>query len=85
MNKNKNYRELSYSNLVTRRDFGKIEANFQEPDLREMQNKSYKDFLDHKLEELIRDFFPISHSKSEYEVRVKNTGKVITLAEPLFS
>ena len=44
MTSNKQYTNISYSNLVNRRDFKKIDTNFIEPDLLELQRKSFSNF-----------------------------------------
>lgn len=79
--KNKlSYKNVSYSNLVMRRNFQETDTNFAEPDLLEMQKASYKDFLENKLESLIGSYFPVKHAKNnKYEVHFKG----ISFADPL--
>ncbi len=74
-----NYKTTSYSNLVSRRDFGKIVTNFDEPDLLEMQKAAYHSFLNDGLEKIIKSYFPVKHAKNnKYEVHYKG----LTFAKP---
>ncbi|WEK83044.1 MAG: DNA-directed RNA polymerase subunit beta [Mycoplasma sp.] len=80
MTKNLSYKNVSYSRLANRRSFSKIDTNFSEPDLLEMQKASYKNFLENKLEGLIGNYFPVKHAKNnKYEIHFKG----ISFTEPL--
>ena len=69
MSNNSNYKEISYSNLVNCRDFRKIDINFEEPNLLQMQRESYKRFLKTELEKVILNYSPVKHAKNNrYEV-----------------
>ena len=75
-----NYKNMSYSELVNCRDFGKIDINFDEPNLLQMQRDSYQNFLTDELEKLIISYSPVKHAKNNrYEVIFKG----INLAKPL--
>lgn len=66
---NVNFVNKKIANLVTRRDYAKLEPNFEEPNLLEIQKDSYEYFLSHELEEFVKSFFPIKHTKNNiYEV-----------------
>ncbi|MDR3257167.1 MAG: DNA-directed RNA polymerase subunit beta [Mycoplasmataceae bacterium] len=70
MNNNKqSFRETKYSNLAIRRDYSKIETNFEEPDLLEVQKNSYNQFLENEIRSLVEMYFPVRHAKSKYEVK----------------
>ncbi|MBQ7749209.1 hypothetical protein IJR75_01195 [bacterium] len=56
--------------LVTRRSYDKQDLAFVEPNLLEIQKKSYDNFLKKGLSDLISSYFPINHPKNLiYEVR----------------
>ena len=75
-----NYKNMSYSELVNCRDFGKIDINFDEPNLLQMQRDSYQKFLTDELEKLIVSYSPVKHAKNNrYEVVFKG----ISFAKPL--
>ena len=59
-----NYKNMSYSELVNCRDFGKIDINFDEPNLLQMQRDSYQKFLTDELEKLIVSYSPVKHAKN---------------------
>jgi DNA-directed RNA polymerase subunit beta len=65
VNKTHNFQETKYSNLVTRRNYSKISTDFEEPDLLEIQKKSYQNFLDKEVEKLVSTYFPITHAKND--------------------
>jgi DNA-directed RNA polymerase subunit beta len=52
-----------------RRDYSKIETNFDEPDLLEVQKNSYNQFLESEIRSLVEMYFPVRHVKSKYEVK----------------
>ena len=87
---NVNYKNTSFSDKVMRRDFGKNDVVFSEPDLLKMQKESYGKFLGlpnykkanevSEIEALISSYFPIKHAKNnKYEIRFKG----INFAKPL--
>ena len=87
---NVNYKNTSFSDKVMRRDFGKNDVVFSEPDLLKMQKESYGKFLGlpnykkanevSEIEALIGSYFPIKHAKNnKYEIRFKG----INFAKPL--
>ena len=57
--------ERKIANLVTRRDYAKQFVKFEEPDLLEIQKKSYERFLKKELGDLIASYFPIRHIKNK--------------------
>ena len=69
---NVNYKNTSFSDKVMRRDFGKNDVVFSEPDLLKMQKESYGKFLGlpnykkanevSELVALISSYFPIKHA-----------------------
>jgi DNA-directed RNA polymerase subunit beta len=63
------FHETKYSNLAVRRDYSKIETNFDEPDLLEVQKNSYNQFLESEIRALVEMYFPVRHTKSKYEVK----------------
>lgn len=72
MKPTQNYQNKQIANMVVRRDFSKLEPNFEEPNLLELQKKSYDKFLNEELEKLILSYFPIQHVKnSVYDVKFK--------------
>ena len=80
MANNSNYTEKTYSNLVTCRDFSKININFEEPNLLQMQRDSYQKFLKTELEKIILSYSPVKHAKNNrYEVYFSG----INFAKPL--
>lgn len=80
MTNKENYKTTSYSDLVNRRDFAKIESQFDEPNLLQMQIDSYNKFLNENLESIIQEYFPVRHAKNaKYEVHYKG----INFAKPL--
>jgi DNA-directed RNA polymerase subunit beta len=68
---NKEFKQTVFSNLVSRRDYSKIDTSFfVESDLLENQIKSYNKFLKQELDVIFSSYFPISHPKNpRYEVR----------------
>jgi DNA-directed RNA polymerase subunit beta len=67
--------EKKFSNLILRRDYNKVSvpSNFEEPNLLEIQKKSYDRFLNIELKKIISSFFPISHENNEkFELRFNN-------------
>jgi DNA-directed RNA polymerase subunit beta len=68
-NTKQSFHETKYSNLAVRRDYSKIETNFVEPDLLEVQKNSYNQFLESEIRSLIEMYFPVRHAKSKYEVK----------------
>ncbi|GHU34118.1 hypothetical protein FACS1894166_11070 [Bacilli bacterium] len=67
-NKN-NFYDHKYSHLVSRRDYAKIDIDFEEPDLLAIQKTNYNDHLKDEIESLIKAYFPVKHPKSKYEVQ----------------
>lgn len=66
----KKNREKIIAPLVTRRSYDKQDLTFVEPNLLEIQKKSYDNFLKKGLSDLISSYFPINHPKNLiYEVR----------------
>lgn len=65
MNKNENFQQTKYSDLVSRRNYSKISTTFEEPDLLEIQKTSYQNFLDNEVEKLVSTYFPIFHVKND--------------------
>jgi DNA-directed RNA polymerase subunit beta len=68
-NNNQSFHETKYSNLTVRRDYSKIETNFDEPDLLEVQKNSYNQFVENEIRSLVEMYFPVRHPKSKYEVK----------------
>ena len=66
MANNSNYTKKTYSNLVTCRDFSKININFEEPNLLQMQRDSYQKFLKTELEKIILSYSPVKHAKNKW-------------------
>jgi DNA-directed RNA polymerase subunit beta len=61
-----------YSELVSRINFSKINVNCEQPDLLDIQKKSYENFLKNEIENVIAPYFPMSHAKNtKYEVVYK--------------
>ncbi len=58
----------NYSNMVQRRNYGKITRTFDFPNYSDIQTKSYKKFIDVELEELVKSFFPIRSSNEKFEL-----------------
>jgi DNA-directed RNA polymerase subunit beta len=79
-NKN-NFYDHKYSNLVSRRDYAKIDIDFEEPDLLAIQKTNYNDHLKDEIESLIKAYFPVKHPKSKYEVQYVS----LKLASPVKS
>lgn len=64
-----NQPQIKYSNLSSRRDYSKIKVDFEEPNLLEIQRKSYNRFLETELEEVVKNYFPVKHAKNnKYQV-----------------
>lgn len=53
---------------VVRRDYSKVKNSFIPPNLPELQVKSYKNFLEKELGEIISSFFPITSPNGKYTV-----------------
>jgi DNA-directed RNA polymerase subunit beta len=68
-NNNQTFQETKYSSLTVRRDYSKIQTNFDEPDLLEVQKNSYNQFLENEIRSLVEMYFPVRHAKSKYEVK----------------
>lgn len=67
MNK-KGFVDRKISNLVTRRDYSKIEKNFDEPNLLNLQKKAFDNFIENQLEDCIKKFFPITLPQGRYSL-----------------
>ena len=65
---NKKYVDKEVSKLVLRRDYSKIEKNFDEPNLLNLQKKAFKNFIDFELEETIKSLFPIKSIGGRYSL-----------------
>ena len=64
----KNYSIVEYSDLVQRRNYGKIKRVFDFPNYADIQTNSYKKFINNDLEELIKGFFPIISTNGKYQL-----------------
>jgi DNA-directed RNA polymerase subunit beta len=74
------YQEIKYSNLAKRRNYAKLDLNFKEPDLLELQKSSYNKFIENEIESVVETFFPVKHAKNnKYEVQYHG----INFAKPI--
>jgi DNA-directed RNA polymerase subunit beta len=74
------YQEIKYSNLAKRRNYAKLDLNFKEPDLLELQKNSYNKFIESEIESVVETFFPVKHAKNnKYEVQYHG----INFAKPI--
>lgn len=64
----KKFVDREISNLVLRRDYSKIEKNFEEPNLLNLQKKAFKNFIEKELEETIKSIFPIKSIGGRYSL-----------------
>lgn len=64
----KDYSIVEYSDLVQRRNYGKIKRVFDFPNYADIQTNSYKKFINNDLEELIKGFFPIISTNGKYQL-----------------
>lgn len=71
MSQKSNFFQKRYSPTATRRYYGKIETNFIQPNLADIQIKSYQKFLDHDLEKLIASYFPIKSPNDRYTINFR--------------
>lgn len=69
---NKKFVDKEISKLVLRRDYSKIEKNFIEPNLLNLQKKAFKNFIDFELEETIKSIFPIKSIGGRYSLEYIN-------------
>ena len=65
-----------YSPISSRRDYSKYEIKFEEPDLLDLQIKSYEKFLKEDLEKVVSTFFPIQHPKNDKYTIIYNGLKL---------
>ena len=68
MSTNKSFTNKIFSNKVLRRDYSKIEKNFIEPNLLNLQKNSFKNFIEKGLEETIKNMFPIKSIGERYSL-----------------
>lgn len=64
------YQIKEISNLITRRDYSKIKTDFIEPNLLEVQIKSYEKFLKTELEKVIKTISPIHSVQNKYTLKI---------------
>lgn len=69
MEKNKAYREVKYGKNRIRRDYSKVGANLELPNLVEIQTASYNKFLDQSIREVFEDIFPISNLSQSINIK----------------
>jgi DNA-directed RNA polymerase subunit beta len=62
------YIERNISPRVTRRDYTKIDTNFELPNLIDIQIKSFQRFLDSELTDVVKSYFPISSPNGKYSL-----------------
>ena len=77
----KDYSIVEYSNLVQRRNYGKIKRMFDFPNYADIQSKSYDKFINSELEGLIKGFFPIVSTNGKYQLEFNG----LKITEPLCS
>ncbi|MDE7087990.1 MAG: DNA-directed RNA polymerase subunit beta [Malacoplasma sp.] len=62
----KNFTDNKLSKYVLRRDYSKIEKNFDEPNLLNLQKDAFNRFIEKELENTIKSIFPISSIGKRY-------------------
>ncbi|ALA36718.1 DNA-directed RNA polymerase subunit beta [Mycoplasmoides pneumoniae] len=71
MSQKPSFFQKKYSPTATRRYYGKIATDFVQPNLADIQIRSYQTFLDHDLENLIAAYFPIKSPNDRYTINFK--------------
>ncbi|MDE6429217.1 MAG: DNA-directed RNA polymerase subunit beta [Malacoplasma sp.] len=65
----KNFTDNKLSKYVLRRDYSKIEKNFDEPNLLNLQKDAFNRFIEKELENTIKSIFPISSIGKRYTLQ----------------
>lgn len=71
MQKSNNFRIKQITKKVTRRDYSKIKAEFEGPNLLEVQVESFKRFIDRDLKEAVGGIFPLKSPQGKYSLHFK--------------
>lgn len=64
----KKFIDKEISKYVLRRDYSKIEKNFNEPNLLNLQKNAFHKFIDNELENTIKSIFPIKSVGGRYSL-----------------
>ncbi|MGL4948342.1 MAG: DNA-directed RNA polymerase subunit beta [Mycoplasma sp.] len=81
MKNNSYYKMTDISSKVVRRNYSKINCNFEAPNLLDVQIESYRKFLLEELESVIKSISPIHSPNNKYTLIVNG----VTLEEPKIS
>src|SRR5690554_5905723 len=81
MGNNKGFKEISYGKKVQRRNYSKMRFDIDLPNLIEIQTKSYSEFIESGIAELLKDISPIVGHNGELKLYFEDHF----LEEPKFS
>ena len=68
MGTNKGYKEVNYGKKAKRRNYSKMRFDIELPDLIEIQTKSFADFIDQGINQLLKDISPIVGHNGELKL-----------------